>query len=127
MFHDKWVNSLRLSVSEIIITGSNNGLLPGQHQVIIWTNAEVLLIGPLGINISEILIEIYTISFKKMHLKMSSAQCCLFHFGLNDLTWRLQGAVLITKTVLPGMAIPMLKIRRPDGRLIFNMEIAIHR
>ena len=39
----------------------------------------------------------------------------------------LQGAVSIRKTVLPGMAIPMLKIRRPNGRLIFNMEIAIRR
>ena len=38
-----------------------------------------------------------------------------------------QGAVWIRKTVLPGMAIPMLKIRRPNGRLIFNMEIAIRR
>ena len=37
---------------------------------------------------------------------------------------RRQGAVSIRKTVLPGMAIPMLKIRRPNGRLIFNMEIA---
>ena len=33
----------------------------------------------------------------------------------------------IRKTVLPGMAIPMLKIRRPNGRLIFNMEITIRR
>ena len=33
----------------------------------------------------------------------------------------------LNKTVLPGMAIPMLKIRRPNGRLIFNMEIAIRR
>ena len=40
---------------------------------------------------------------------------------------RNQGAVSIRKTVLPGMAIPMLKIRRPNGRLIFNMEIAIRR
>ena len=40
---------------------------------------------------------------------------------------RLLGAVSIRKTVLPGMAIPMLKIRRPNGRLIFNMEIAIRR
>ena len=40
---------------------------------------------------------------------------------------RVQGAVSIRKTVLPGMAIPMLKIRRPNGRLIFNMEIAIRR
>ena len=38
-----------------------------------------------------------------------------------------QGAVSIRKAVLPGMAIPMLKIRRPNGRLIFNMEIAIRR
>ena len=40
--------------------------------------------------------------------------------------WEL-GAASIRKTVLPGMAIPMLKIRRPKGRLIFNMEIAIRR
>ena len=37
------------------------------------------------------------------------------------------GAVSIRETVLPGMAIPMLKMRRPNGRLIFNMEIAIRR
>ena len=37
------------------------------------------------------------------------------------------GAVSIRKMVLPGMAIPMLKIRRPNDRLIFNMEIAICR
>ena len=43
-----------------------------------------------------------------------------------DGPWK-QGAVSIRKTVLPGMAIPMLKIRRPNGRLIFNMEIAIRR
>ena len=40
-------------------------------------------------------------------------------------SYRKLGAVSIRKTVLPGMAIPMLKIRRPNGRLIFNMEIAI--
>ena len=39
----------------------------------------------------------------------------------------IQGDVSIRKTVLPGMAIPMFKIRRPKGRLIFNMEIAIRR
>ena len=38
-----------------------------------------------------------------------------------------QGVVSIRKTVLPGVGIPMLKIRRPNGRLIFNMEIAIRR
>ena len=44
------------------------------RQAIIWTNAEVLLIGHLGTNFSEILIEIKTFSFKKIHLKMSSAK-----------------------------------------------------
>ena len=43
-------------------------------------------------------------------------------FGENIL-----GAVSIRKTVFPGMAIPMLKIRRHSGCLIFNMEIAIRR
>ena len=42
-----------------------------------------------------------------------------------DLTF--QGAVSIRQTVLPGMAIPMLKIRRPNGRLIFNVEITIRK
>ena len=37
----------------------------------------------------------------------------------------IQGAVSIRKTVLLGMVIPMLKIRRPTGRLIFNMGIPI--
>ena len=47
----------------------------------------------------------------------------------NDHTSKFEtlGAVSIRKTVLPGMAIPMLKIRRPNGRLIFNMEITIRR
>ena len=40
-------------------------------------------------------------------------------------SWKLLGAVSIRKTVLLGMVIPMLKIRRPTGRLIFNMGIPI--
>ena len=53
------------------------------------------------------------------------------HYACNPCKWLAisdnHGAVSIRKTVLPGMAIPMLKIRRPNGRLIFNMEIAIRR
>ena len=51
--------------------------------------------------------------------------------GYDHIQWQIEnkpwGAVSIRKTVLPGMAIPMLKIRRPNGRLIFNMEITIRR
>ena len=45
----------------------------------------MLLIGPLGINFSEILIGIQTFSFKKMHLKMSSGKWRPFCPGLNVL------------------------------------------
>ena len=90
LLHWKWfvsVNSLRPSgVSKLPTIGLDNGLLPGQRQAIIWTNAGILLIGPLRTNFSEILIEIPIFSFKKMHLKESSAKwqpCCL---GLSVLT-----------------------------------------
>ena len=56
-------------VRKLTIAGSNNGLSPGRRQAIMWTNAGILLIGPLGTNFSEILSEIRTFSFKKMHLE----------------------------------------------------------
>ena len=62
-----------ICVSKLTITGSDNGLSPDRRQAIIWTNAGILLIGPLGKNFIEILIEIYIFSFKKMHLKLSTA------------------------------------------------------
>ena len=37
-------------------------------------NAGIWLIGPLGTNFSEILMEIYTYSFEKMHLQMPSGK-----------------------------------------------------
>ena len=55
------------------------------HQAIIWTNAGILLIGPLGINSSGILIEIHTFPFLKMHLKMSSGKLWPSCLGLNVL------------------------------------------
>ena len=75
-----------ICVGEIIIIGSDYGLSPGRRQAIIWTNAGILLIGPLRMNFSDILIEINTFSFNKMHLKMSSAKWRLFRLGLNVLT-----------------------------------------
>ena len=44
------------SVAYITID-SDNGLSPVRRQAIFWTNAGILLIGSLGINFSEILIE----------------------------------------------------------------------
>ena len=63
-----------ICVGKLHIIGSDIGLSPGRRQAIIWTSAGIVLIGPLGTNFSEILIEIHTFSFKKMLLKMSSAK-----------------------------------------------------
>ena len=49
------------------------------------TNAGMWLIGPLGTNFSEILIQIDTFSFKKRHLKMLSAKWWPFCLGNNEL------------------------------------------
>ena len=80
-----WGRVAHICVSKLIIIGSDNGLPPGRRQAIIWTNAGILLIGHLGTNFSEILIQIHTFSFKKMHLKMSSAKWRPFCLGLNVL------------------------------------------
>ena len=72
-------------VSKLTIIVSDNGFSPGRHQATIWTNDGVLSIATLGTNFSEILSEIHTFSFKKMHLKMSSAKWRPFCLGLNVL------------------------------------------
>ena len=74
-----------ICVGKLTIIGSNNGLSPGRRQAIIWTNAGILFIEPLGTNFSEILIVIQIFSFKKMRLKMSSAKWRPFCPGLNVL------------------------------------------
>ena len=69
-----------------VIVGSDNSLWPVQRKAIIWTNAGMLLIGPLRTHFTEILIEIQTFSLRKIRLKMSFAKCCSFRLGLNVLT-----------------------------------------
>ena len=74
-----------MCVGKLTITGLDNGSSPGRHQAIIWTNAEILTIRTLATNLSEILSEIHTFSFQKMHLKMSSAKWREFCLGLSVL------------------------------------------
>ena len=69
-----WGRVMHICVGKLTNIGSDNGLSPGWREAIIWTNAGIFLIGPLGTNFSEILIVIHTFSFKKLHLKMSSAK-----------------------------------------------------
>ena len=81
-----WGRVTHICVGKLTISGSDNGLSPGRRQAIIWTNAGILLIGPIGTDFSEILTEIYTFSFRKMHLKMSSAKWRPYCHSLNVLT-----------------------------------------
>ena len=81
-----WGRMKHICVGKLSIIGSDNGLSPGRRQAIIWTNAEILSIGPLGTNFTEIQIGIQKFSYKKMHLKMSSVKWRPFHLSLNMLT-----------------------------------------
>ena len=80
-----WGQVTHICIGKLTIIGSDNGLLPGRNQAIIWTNAGILLIGPSGTNFSLIFIEIRRFSFQKMNFKMSSGKCrpsCLCLKGL---------------------------------------------
>ena len=77
-----WGRVMHVCISNSTIIGSDDGLSPGWRQDIIWTNVIILLIRTLGTNFSEILNEIHTFSFKKMHVEMSSAKRHPFRLGL---------------------------------------------
>ena len=64
-FLTHWGRVTHIGVGNLTIIGSDNGLSPGRRQAIIWSNAGILLNGPLGTNWSEILIKIETFPFKK--------------------------------------------------------------
>ena len=81
--HWGWVT--HICVSKLTIIGSDNGLLPGRRQAIIWTNDGILLTRTFRTHFSEIVSKIHTFSFRKIHLKMSSGKRCPFCLGLNVL------------------------------------------
>ena len=101
-----WGRLTHICIGKLNIIASDNGLSPGRRQAITWTNAGILLIGPLGTNFSEILIEISTFSFKKMHLKVSSVKWRPFCLGLNVLRihWGRFPRVQLTKFMVLIMA-----------------------
>ena len=71
-----WGRVTHICVSKLTIIGSDNGLSPGRCQAIIWTNAGILLIGPLGTKFNEISIKIHTFHSRKCIWK-----CCLWNGG----------------------------------------------
>ena len=56
------------ATANFTIIGSDKGW----RQAIIWTNAGILLIGRLGTNFSEIVVEINIFSLTNLHLKVSA-------------------------------------------------------
>ena len=106
-----------ICVGKLTIIDSDNGLLPGRRQAFIWTNAGILLIRTLGTNFSEILSEIQSFSFKKMHLKMSSAKWRLFCLGLNVLNWYRSVNVLAFYTWFAKHAHQMLCWRTTETQI----------
>ena len=115
-----------ICVSNLTIINSDNGLLPGRRQAIIGTNAGILLMGALGINYGEMLIDINTFAFKKIHLKMSAKRCVYF---VSDLMcwytcWYLSivGIDLIYMRIVPKIT----KIYVPQGiwsKLIHYIDV----
>ena len=68
--------------SKLIIIVSDNGLSPIRRLAIVWTNAGILWIGPLGTNFSEIFIEIYLFSFKKIYFP-----CWMLSQNVSPIQW----------------------------------------
>ena len=118
-----WVRVTHICVRKLTIIGSDNGLSPDRRQAIIWTNAGILSIGPLGTNFSEILIEILTLSFKKMRLKVSSAKRRPFCLGLNVLTQLLYSLIVKTyAAVLWTITIPDSKVHGANMGAIWGRQ-----
>ena len=120
-----WGRVTHICVSKLTIIGSDNGLSPGRRQAIIWTNAGILLIGPLRTNFNEISIEIHTFSFKKICLKLSSAKWRPFCPGLNvlmELSWYVQNH--FSFTVMSSWAVKSTPTPPPRNEV--SMDISLH-
>ena len=122
-----------ICVGKLSIIGSDNGLSPRRRQAIIWTNAVILLIGPLGTNFNEILIEINIFSFKKMRLKMSSGKWRPFCPGLNVLSmgYVMPNQVLNLPTYMDLYRIHIMHLTKPfptslHEPVVYNCSLACY-
>ena len=118
---NQWDRVMHMVINRTTIIGSDNGLLPGWHQAVIWPISEIVLIGTFGKNnCSETLIEMYTFSFKKMHLRFLSENCWTFCLGLNVLTNRdkevLRTLCMISLFCTPIQYSPEIYVRYPEQR-----------
>ena len=134
-----------ICVAKLTIIGSDNGLSPGRHKAIIWTNAVILLNWTIGNNLqwnfngnSNILIQ--ENAFENVAI-LSRLQCvngpCEAARRKNNTErnttsivcrqnyWQPRGPFLNIKTVFTSMGISIIKIRWSWYRLIFIKGIPI--
>ena len=80
-----WDRMTHLCVNKLTSIGLDNGLSPGWCQAIVRSNTGMIV--PVGTDVSELSIEVHTLSFKKMHLNMTSGKwrsLCLIINVLNS-------------------------------------------
>ena len=112
-----------ICISKLTIISSDNGLSPGRRQATIWTNAGILLIGPLVTNFNETSIKIHTFSFKKIHLNMSSGKWRPFCLGLNVLRQQLVTSEFNTKLLNPIILTYCLRQKIHSNEIKLSMKI----
>ena len=90
LYQHRYLTHLPLMTHYVLVhwisIGSGNGLSSVRRRAITRSNADLLSIGPLWTNFSEIRSEILTFPFKKTGLKFSSGKFRPFCLGLNLLT-----------------------------------------
>ena len=118
-----WGRVTHICVSNLTIIGSYRGLSPGRRQANIWTSAGILLIGPLGTKFSEILIGIQTLSFTKMHVKMSSAKWRQFCPGLSVLRNIIFKPYIVSEN--QRFVSEYLRTRKPYFMHVLMMHVAV--
>ena len=90
-----------ICVTNLTIIGSDNGLSPGRRQAIIWTNAGILLIGPLETKFSEInsYVFMHENAFENVVCEMaailSRPQCVKIWNPIVEISWSLYCLILI--------------------------------
>ena len=80
-----WGRVMHICVNELSSIIADNWLSPEWRQAIIWTNARILLIGLIATNLSKILIDVQTFSFKKINFSMLSGKWWPYCLDLNIL------------------------------------------
>ena len=81
-----WGRVTHICVGKLTIIGSDNGLSPGRRQAIIWTNAGILLIRPLGIKLQWNFNRNSNIFIQENALENVVCQMASICLGLNVLT-----------------------------------------